>query len=202
MVDLQGQYMHIKSEVDEQIARVLNSSAYINGGAVKEFAADLEKYLNVKHVIPCGNGTDALQLALMSLDLQPNDEVVTVSATFVATAEAIALVGCKPVFVDICPRNFTMDIEQLEAAITPRTRCIIPVHLYGQSAPMEEILQIAEKHKLYVIEDNAQAIGADYRFSNGTLKKTGTMGNIGCTSFYPSKNLGLLWRWRRGFHQR
>jgi len=190
MVDLRGQYLKLKPQIDEAIANIINNTAFIGGKAVQDFAANLAKYLHSNSVIPCGNGTDALQIALMALNLQQGDEIITASHTFVATAEVIALLGLKPVFVDIDPDTFTIDTAQIAAAITNRTRVIIPVHLFGQSADMETIMAIAKKHNLYVIEDNAQAIGADYRFTNGTIQKTGTIGDIGCTSFYPSKNLG------------
>lgn len=190
MVDLRGQYLKLKPQIDEAIANIINNTAFIGGKAVQDFAANLAQYLHSNSVIPCGNGTDALQIALMALNLQQGDEIITASHTFVATAEVIALLGLKPVFVDIDPNTFTIDTTQIEAAITTRTRVIIPVHLFGQSADMETIMAIAKKHNLYVIEDNAQAIGADYRFTNGTIQKTGTIGDIGCTSFYPSKNLG------------
>jgi len=168
----------------------LESSAFINGKPVQTFAANLSAYLNVKHTIPCGNGTDALQIAMMALGLQPGDEVITPSFTYIATTEVIALLRLTPVFVEVDPKTFCIDPIAIEKAITPRTRAIVPVHLYGQAAPMEEIMAIAAKHNLYVIEDNAQALGADYTFSSGLTQKTGTIGHIGCTSFYPSKNLG------------
>lgn len=190
MVDLHTQYKKIKDEVDRAVIDVLESSAFINGKPVAEFAQSLAQYLGVKHVIPCANGTDALQIALMSLDLQPGDEVITPSFTYVATTEVVALLRLKPVFVEVDPRTFCMDPERLEAAITPRTKAIVPVHLYGHAAPMKEILEIAAKHNLPVIEDTAQAMGADYIFPDGTKAKAGTMGTIGCTSFFPSKNLG------------
>lgn len=190
MVDLRGQYLKLKPQIDEAIANIINNTAFIGGKAVQDFAANLAQYLHSNSVIPCGNGTDALQIALMALNLQQGDEIITASHTFVATAEVIALLGLKPVFVDIDPDTFTIDTAQIEAAITNRTRVIIPVHLFGQSADMETIMAIAKKHKLYVIEDNAQAIGANYYYTNGTTQKTGTIGDIGCTSFYPSKNLG------------
>ncbi|MDF2450816.1 MAG: putative PLP-dependent enzyme involved in cell wall biosis [Bacteroidota bacterium] len=190
MVDLKGQYEKIKSEVDAGIQEVLNSTTFINGPAVKEFQADLEKYLNVKHVIPCANGTDALQIAMMALDLKPGDEVITASFTYVATAEVIGLLGLTPVLVDVYPDTFDINIEAIEKAITPKTKAIVPVHLFGQCADMERIMALAKKHNLFVIEDVAQAIGADYTFSNGTKAKAGTIGTIGCTSFFPSKNLG------------
>lgn len=190
MVDLRGQYLKLKPQIDEAIANIINNTAFIGGKAVQDFAANLAQYLHSNSVIPCGNGTDALQIALMALNLQQGDEIITASHTFVATAEVIALLGLKPVFVDIDPNTFTIDTTQIEAAITTRTRVIIPVHLFGQSADMETIMAIAKKHKLYVIEDNAQAIGANYYYTNGATQKTGTIGDIGCTSFYPSKNLG------------
>lgn len=190
MVDLKGQYEKIKTEVDAGIQEVLNTTAFINGPAVKEFQADLEKYLNVKHVIPCANGTDALQIAMMALDLKPGDEVITASFTYVATAEVIGLLGLIPVLVDVYPDTFDIDIEAIEKNITPKTKAIVPVHLFGQCADMERIMALAKKHNLYVIEDVAQAIGADYTFSDGRIQKAGTIGDIGCTSFFPSKNLG------------
>lgn len=190
MVDLKSQYDRIKTEVDEAIQDVINTSAFINGPVVKEFAADLENYLGVKHVIPCANGTDALQVALMALGLKPGDEVISTSFTFIATVEVIALLGLKPVLVDVDPYNYNIDPAELEKAITPNTKAIIPVHLFGQSSNMEAIMEIASKHKLAVIEDTCQAIGANYTFSNGTTAKSGTIGDIGCTSFFPSKNLG------------
>lgn len=190
MVDLKGQYEKIKTEVDAGIQEVLNTTAFINGPAVKEFQSDLEKYLNVKHVIPCANGTDALQIAMMALDLKPGDEVITASFTYVATAEVIGLLGLTPVLVDVYPDTFDIDIEAIEKNITPKTKAIVPVHLFGQCANMERIMALAKKHNLYVIEDVAQAIGADYTFSDGRKQKAGTIGDIGCTSFFPSKNLG------------
>jgi dTDP-4-amino-4,6-dideoxygalactose transaminase len=192
MVDTKTQYLAIKEEVDAAIHEVLDSAAYINGKAVKDFAQHLATYLDVQHVIPCANGTDALQIAMMALGLQPGDEVITPSFTYIATTEVVALLNLKPVFVDVDPVTYCMDIESLKKAITPKTKAIVPVHLYGQAAPMEEILAIAKQHNIYVIEDNAQAIGCDYTFSDGTKKKTGTMGHIGATSFYPSKNLGAF----------
>lgn len=190
MVDLQGQYKKIKSEIDQAFQEVLDSCWFINGAPVRDFAANLASYLDVAQVIPCANGTDALQVALMALDLQPGDEVITTPFTFVSTAEVIALLRLKPVFVDVHPDTFNMDETQLEEVITERSRCIIPVHLFGQGANMEAIMDIAERHNLYVVEDNAQAIGADFRFSDGRVQKFGTIGHIGCTSFFPSKNLG------------
>ena len=190
MVDLKRQYTKIKYEVDTAIQDVLDNTAFINGKAVTDFAAALSAYLNVRHVIPCANGTDALQIALMALDLQPGDEVITPSFTFIATTEVVALLKLKPVFVDVDPKTFCLDPVALEKAITPKTRAIIPVHLYGQTAPMQEILDIARRHKLYVIEDSAQAIGSSYRYPDGAARKAGTLGTIGTTSFFPSKNLG------------
>lgn len=190
MVDLKGQYQKIKPEVDKAIQEVIDGTAFINGPAVKEFQADLEKYLHVKHVIPCANGTDALQIAMMALGLKPGDEVITASFTYVATAEVIGLLGLTPVLVDVYPDTFCIDVKAIEKAITPKTKAIVPVHLYGQCADMEAIMALAKKHNLFVIEDVAQAIGADYTFSNGTKVKAGTIGTIGCTSFFPSKNLG------------
>lgn len=190
MVDLKSQYEKIKTEVDAGIQEVINTTAFINGPAVKEFQADLENYLNVKHVIPCANGTDALQIAMMALDLKPGDEVITASFTYVATAEVIGLLGLTPVLVDVYPDTFDINIEAIEKAITPKTKAIVPVHLFGQCADMERLMALAKKHNLFVIEDVAQAIGADYTFSDGTTAKAGTIGTIGCTSFFPSKNLG------------
>ena len=192
MVDTKNQYLAIKEEVDQAIQNVLDSAAYINGKAVQDFSKNLGEYLGVQYVVPCANGTDALQIAMMALDLQPGDEVITPSFTYIATTEVVALLKLTPVFVDVDPVTYCMDIESLKKAITPKTKAIVPVHLYGHAAPMEAILEIAKQHNLYVIEDNAQAIGADYTFSDGTVKKTGTMGHIGATSFYPSKNLGAF----------
>lgn len=190
MVDLKSQYLKIKAEVDAGIEEVISNTAFINGPAVKEFQADLENYLHVKHVIPCANGTDALQIAMMALDLKPGDEVITASFTYVATAEVIGLLGLTPVLVDVYEDTFDINIEAIEKAITPKTKAIVPVHLFGQCADMERIMALAQKHNLFVIEDVAQAIGADYTFSDGTIKKAGAIGTIGCTSFFPSKNLG------------
>jgi len=192
MVDTKTQYHKIKSQVDNAVMEVMESSAFINGKAVQDFAADLSTYLSIKHTIACANGTDALQIAMMALDLQPGDEVITPSFTYIATTEVIALLRLTPVFVEVDPGSFCMDPADLERAITPRTKAIVPVHLYGQAAPMQEIMSIAKKHGLYVIEDNAQAIGCDYTFPGGSKKKTGTIGHIGTTSFYPSKNLGAF----------
>lgn len=190
MVDTQTQYQKIKTEVDAAIKQVLDSSSYINGKIVQEFAANLAAYNGSKYCIPCGNGTDALQIAMMALGLQPGDEVITPSFTYIATTEVIALLRLTPVFVEVDPKTFCIDPEALRKAITPKTKAIVPVHLYGHVAPMEQILAIAKEHNLFVVEDNAQAIGADYTFSDGTKKKTGSIGIIGATSFYPSKNLG------------
>ncbi|RXP60336.1 DegT/DnrJ/EryC1/StrS family aminotransferase [Lutibacter sp. HS1-25] len=190
MVDLQGQYQKIKDKVDTQLQEVLNSSAYINGPEVHAFQKDLENYLDVKHVIPCANGTDALQIAMMGLGLKPGDEVITVDFTFAATVEVIALLQLTPVLVDVEKDTFNIDIEALKKAITPKTKAIVPVHLFGQCANMEAVLDIACEHNLFVIEDTAQAIGANYTFKNGVTKKAGTMGMVGTTSFFPSKNLG------------
>src|SRR5688572_10065976 len=192
MVDLKRQYHKIKAEVDEAVLNVIESTAFINGKPVQEFAGNLSTYLGIKHVIPCANGTDALQIAMMALDLQPGDEVITPSFTYVATTEVIALLQLTPVFVEVDPKTFCMDPASLEKAITPKTKAIVPVHLYGHAAPMNEIMAIAKKHNLYVIEDNAQAIGCDYIPAGGDKKKTGTIAHIGTTSFYPSKNLGAF----------
>lgn len=190
MVDLKRQYLKIKPEVDAAVTRVIESTAFINGPEVKEFAAELAAYLGVKHVIPCANGTDALQIALMALGLQPGDEVITPSYTYIATVEVVALLRLKPVFVDVDADTFTMNIDSVKNAITPKTKAIIPVHLYGQCVNMEPLLALAKEHNIPVIEDNAQAIGGTYTFSDGRKVKTGSMGLIGCTSFFPSKNLG------------
>jgi len=190
MVDLQNQYFKIKNEVDNAVLNVFESAAFINGSEVHSFQAELEEYLNVKNVIPCANGTDALQVALMALDLKEGDEIITADFTFAATVEVIHLLKLKAVLVDVDYDTFTIDTEQLKKVITSKTKAIIPVHLFGQCANMEEIQKIAKEHQLYVIEDNAQAIGADFIFSNGEKKKAGTIGTIGTTSFFPSKNLG------------
>jgi len=190
MVDLQGQYAKIKDTVNDAIEQVLNTSAYINGPLVHEFQADLEKYLDVKHVIPCANGTDALQIAMMGLGLEQGDEVITVDFTFAATVEVIALLKLTPVLVDVDPKTFNIDLNALKKAITPKTKAIVPVHLFGQVANMEAVMEIAKAHDLYVIEDNAQAIGATYTFKDGRKQKAGTIGHVGTTSFFPSKNLG------------
>jgi dTDP-4-amino-4,6-dideoxygalactose transaminase len=190
MVDLKTQYQNIKTEIDAAAIQVLESTAFINGKPVQDFTERLSAYLGVKHVIPCANGTDALQIAMMALDLQPGDEVITPSFTYIATTEVVALLKLKPVFAEIDPITFCIDPKHLRSLITPKTKAIVPVHLFGQSSPMEEIMAIAKEFNLYVIEDNAQAIGAEYCFSDGTIKKTGTIGTIGTTSFFPSKNLG------------
>ncbi len=192
MVDTKNQYLKIKEDVDAGIRAVLESAAYINGKVVYDFARNLSAYLKVKHTIPCANGTDALQIAMMALDLQPGDEVITPSFTYIATTEVIALLKLKPVFVEVDASTFCIDPAAIEKAITSKTKAIVPVHLYGQAANMEEIMSIAAKHDLFVIEDNAQAIGCNYTFKNGTVKKTGAIGTIGTTSFYPSKNLGAF----------
>jgi len=190
MVDLKRQYDKIKNEVDVAIQQVIDTTAFINGPDVAAFGKELEVYLGVKHVIPCANGTDALQIALMALGLEPGDEVITPSFTYIATVEVVALLRLKPVFVDVDADTFTMNLESLKNAITPRTKAIIPVHLYGQAANLEPIIALAAEHNIPVIEDNAQAIGGDYSFSDGRKAKTGAMGTIGTTSFFPSKNLG------------
>ena len=190
MVDTKTQYLHIKQEIDKAVLDVIDSAAYINGKPVQDFSTNLAAYHGVKHVIPCANGTDALQIAMMALGLEPGDEVITPSFTYIATTEVVALLRLKPVFVEVDPATFCMDPESLRKAITPKTKAIVPVHLYGHPAHMEPILQIAQAYNLFVIEDNAQAIGADYAFADGRIAKTGTMGHIGATSFYPSKNLG------------
>jgi UDP-2-acetamido-2-deoxy-ribo-hexuluronate aminotransferase len=190
MVDLKAQYAKIKKEVDSAIQEVIDNTAFINGKAVTDFTASLTAYMGAKHVIPCANGTDALQIAMMALDLQPGDEVITPSFTYVATTEVIALLRLQPVFVEVDQQSFCVDPKAIEKAITPKTKAIVPVHMFGQVADMEAIMDIAKRHNLYVIEDTAQAIGADYTFSDGTTQKAGTIGTIGTTSFFPSKNLG------------
>lgn len=192
MVDLKSQYIKIKDEIDTGIFDVINETSFIKGNAVSLFQSELEKFLDVKHVVPCANGTDALQIALMSLGLQAGDEVITASFSYVATAEVLVLLGLKPVFVDVNPKTFLIDPECIEYAITNKTKVILPVHLFGQCADMEKILQIANRYNLFVIEDNAQAIGSSYTFKNGKKKKSGCIGDIGCTSFFPSKNLGCF----------
>ena len=190
MVDLSGQYEKIKPEVDAALAEVINSTAFINGPAVKNFQTNLENYLGVKHVIPCANGTDALQVSLMALDLKPGDEVITTTFTFIATAEVIALLNLTPVLVDVEKDSFNISIEAIKQAITPKTKAIIPVHLFGQSAPMDEIMELAREFNIAVIEDACQSIGAGYTGKDGVYRKTGAIGHMGCTSFFPSKNLG------------
>ena len=190
MVDLQSQYTHIKAEIDAGIQEVIDSAAFIKGPKVKAFQEHLEAYTGAKHVIPVGNGTDALQIALMGLGLKPGDEVITPTFTFIATAEVVALLGLTPVVVDVNWETMNMDVEAVRRAITPRTKAIVPVHLFGQCADMEALMALAEEHQLYVVEDACQAIGARYTFSNGETKQAGTIGHIGCTSFFPSKNLG------------
>jgi UDP-2-acetamido-2-deoxy-ribo-hexuluronate aminotransferase len=192
MVDLLNQYYKIQDEIDGAIKNVVLSSAYINGPEVKGFAADLEEYLGCKNVIPCANGTDALQIAMMALNYKPGDEVITASFTYVATAEVIALLRLKPVLVDVDPDTFTLDPDAVEKAITSKTVGIVPVHLFGQCADMQRIMEIANERHLHVIEDTAQAIGADYTLKNGTMLKAGTIGTVGTTSFFPSKNLGCM----------
>ena len=192
MVDTKGQYAKIRHDVDAAIMDVINSSIFIGGKVVDEFRENLANYNGSKHVVPCANGTDALQIAMMAMDLKPGDEVITPSFTYIATAEVMALLRLKPVFVEVDPGTFCVSTEAIEAAISSRTRAIVPVHLFGQAADMEAIMTLAAKHNLFVIEDNAQAIGCDYTFSDGTIRKTGSIGTIGCTSFYPSKNLGCF----------
>lgn len=192
MVDTGTQYLKIKPQVDETVLKVMESSMFIGGKVVNDFAANLATYNGVKHVITCANGTDALQISMMALGLKPGDEVITPSFTYIATVEAAALLHLQPVFVDVDKRTFCMDASAVEKAITPQTKAIIPVHLYGHAVDMEKIMTIAKKYNLFVIEDNAQAIGCDYSFSNGAVVKTGGIGHIGCTSFYPSKNLGAF----------
>ncbi|WP_310991326.1 DegT/DnrJ/EryC1/StrS family aminotransferase [Aequorivita marina] len=190
MVDLKGQYQSIKERVDSSIMNVIETTAFVNGPEVHEFQKELEEYLDVKHVIPCANGTDALQVAMMGLGLKPGDEVITADFTFAATVEVIALLQLTPVLVDVDPINFNIDVEAIKKAITPKTKAIVPVHLFGLAANMDAIMKIAKEHNLFVIEDNAQGIGADYISKDGTKKKTGTLGHVGSTSFFPSKNLG------------
>ena len=192
MVDLQTQYQRLQKEIDQAVLGVMESTRFIGGPEVEQFAAELARYLGAKHVIPCANGTDALQIAMMALGLKAGDEVIVPTFTYVATAEVIALLGLTPVMVDVDPHTFTLDLDQVEAAISPKTKAIVPVHLYGQCADMETLMNLANAHGIYVIEDNAQAIGSDYRFSNGKTAKSGTIGQFGCTSFFPSKNLGCF----------
>ncbi|MFP4042396.1 MAG: DegT/DnrJ/EryC1/StrS family aminotransferase, partial [Bacteroidales bacterium] len=191
MVDLHSQYQKVKNEIDEGMQEVIDSSSFINGPQVKEFAAKLAEYLNINYVIPCANGTDALQIALMALDLQPGDEVITPDFTFISTVEVVKLLGLTPVLVDVDEETFLIDTDKLERVITEKTKAIVPVHLFGQCANMYEINRIAKKYNLAVIEDAAQAIGTDYNY-NGLKGKAGTLGDIGCTSFFPSKNLGCF----------
>lgn len=190
MVDLVTQYADIKSDVNSTIMDVIEKAQFINGPEVVNFQAELETYLGVKHVIPVANGTDALQIALMALGLKPGDEVITPSFTYIATTEVMALLGLKPVFVDVDKDTFCINPRLIEAAITPKTKAIVPVHLYGQASAMNEIMDIANRHNLFVVEDNAQAIGCDYYHTDSKIVKTGSIGHIGCTSFFPSKNLG------------
>ena len=190
MVDLKGQYSDIKSVVNASIQEVIETTTFINGPKVHEFQKNLETYLNVKHVIPCANGTDALQIAMMGLGLKPGDEVITADFTFASTVEVIALLQLTPVLVDVNPDDFNIDIEALKKVITPKTKAIVPVHLFGQCANMEAIMEVAKAHNLFVIEDNAQAIGANYTYKDGSKAKAGTIGHVAATSFFPSKNLG------------
>ncbi|MEE1069224.1 MAG: DegT/DnrJ/EryC1/StrS family aminotransferase [Paludibacteraceae bacterium] len=190
MVDLQSQYQRIKQDIDEGIQEVIQSAAFIKGKKVTDFQHNLEQYTGAKHVIPVGNGTDALQIALMALGLKPGDEVITPTFTFIATAEVVALLGLTPVVVDVDWDTMNMDMDAVRRAITPKTKAIVPVHLFGQCVEMEALMHLAKEHNLYIIEDACQAIGAQYTFSNGETKQAGTMGHIGCTSFFPSKNLG------------
>lgn len=192
MVDLKSQYEKIRPEINAAIQEVIDSSAFVKGGKVSEFQQQLADYLHVKHVIPLGNGTDALQVALMALELQPGDEVITSAFTFVATVEVIALLGLKPIFVDVDADTFCLSVEAVKKSITHKTKAILPVHLFGQNADMEALLQIAQQHKLFVVEDAAQSIGATYTFNDGRVLQSGCMGDIGCTSFFPSKNLGCF----------
>ena len=190
MVDVRSQYLRIKEEIDSEIQKVIDSCAFINGPAVKEFSASLKDYLGAEEVVPCANGTDALQIALMALGLEPGDEVIVPAFTYVATAEVIALLRLKPIMVDVDPDSFNVTPSIIENALTPNTKCVVPVSLFGQNADLEGIMELAEKHEFYVIEDNAQSIGSDFIFRDGSRKKAGTIGHIGTTSFYPSKNLG------------
>lgn len=190
MVDLKSQYEAIKEQVNQSIQEVLENTAYVNGPQVHAFQANLEQYLGVKHVIPCANGTDALQIAMMGLGLKPGDEVITADFTFAATVEVIGLLQLTPVLVDVEPDTFNISIDALKKAITPKTKAIVPVHLFGQVSNMEELMKVAEEHNLFVIEDNAQGIGANYTYSDGRKVKTGAMGHVSATSFFPSKNLG------------
>lgn len=191
MSDLYGQYLTMKEEIDTAIQEVIKSTRFIKSGKVLDFEAKLSEWLNA-HVIACGNGTDALQLAFMALDLQPGDEVITTPFTFIATVEVLALLKLKPVFVDVCPNKFNIDSSKIESAITPRTKVILPVHLFGQCSDMETIMRLSEKYDLKVVEDACQALGTEYKFSDGSRKNAGTIGDIGCNSFFPSKNLGAF----------
>ena len=190
MVDLQGQYTKMQDEIDQSVLRTIRNAAFINGPEVKVFQKKLENFTGSKYVIPCANGTDALQIALMALDLTPGDEIIVPAFTYVATAEVIALLGLVPVMVDVDAHTFNIDPAQIEKVITPKTKAIVPVHLFGQCSDMEPVMQLAEKYGLWVIEDNAQSLGSAYTFKNGVVRKTGTIGHIGCTSFFPTKNLG------------
>ncbi|TVZ47570.1 dTDP-4-amino-4,6-dideoxygalactose transaminase [Olleya sp. Hel_I_94] len=190
MVDLKGQYAAIKDVVDSSIQEIIDNTTFVNGPKVHEFQKNLENYLGVKHVIPCANGTDALQIAMMGLGLEQGDEVITADFTFAATVEVIALLKLTPVLVDVDPETFNIDIDAVKKAITPKTKAIVPVHLFGQCANMEVLMDLAKQHNLYIIEDNAQGIGADYTYSDGTKAKSGTIGHVASTSFFPSKNLG------------
>jgi len=190
MVDLKGQYDQIREQVNHAIQKVIDDTTFINGPQVKRFENDLQSYLDIDHVIACANGTDALQIALMALGLKPGDEVIVPCFTYVATAEVIALLHLTPVLVEVDPNTFNSTADMIEAAITPKTKAVVPVHLYGQCADMEAILEVAKQHNLFVVEDTAQALGAEYTFADGTVRKAGSMGDIGCTSFFPSKNLG------------
>jgi UDP-2-acetamido-2-deoxy-ribo-hexuluronate aminotransferase len=192
MVDLHGQYLKIKQEVDEAIQGVIDSTAFIKGSDVRDFQDELSTYMSVSHTVACGNGTDALQVAMMALELEPGDEVITTPFTFIATVEVIKLLGLRPVFVDVEPDTFNLNPQLLEDAVTERTRAIVPVHLFGQCANMEAIMAFARKHGIFVIEDNAQALGAEYTFSDGSIQRAGTIGHMGTTSFFPSKNLGAF----------
>ncbi len=192
MVDLKGQYLQIKQDLDAAIQEVIDNSEFINGSAVKVFQKNLEQYLSVKHVIPCANGTDALQIAMMALGLKPGDEIITTNFTFIATVEVIAMLGLKPVLADVDENTFLLSPESIEKLITSKTKAIVPVHLFGQCCDMEQIMKLANKYELFVIEDSAQAMGADFQYNDGTLQKAGTIGDIGCTSFFPSKNLGCF----------
>ena len=192
MVDLKSQYVRLKSDIDSAIAGVIDQTNFIKGSALKNFEEELADYLNVKHVIGVGNGTDALQIALMSLDLSPGDEVIVPAFTYVATAEVIGLLGLRPIMVDVDANNFNILTHNLEKVITAKTKAIVPVHLYGQSAPLDNVIDFAKKYNLFIVEDNAQSLGCNYHFGNNKSSKTGTIGHIGCTSFFPSKNLGCF----------